>query len=174
MSEPFIAEIRIFSFAFAPRGWTFANGQLLPINQNQAIFSLFGTTFGGNGVTNFALPNLQGNIAVGNGNSFVLGETGGEASHTLTVAEMPAHTHSVNAVLDGTAAGATSPGGNFLASAFSSQAGNPAVNVYSTAGPAITAGPTGSTGGGQPHENRMPYLTLNYCIALQGIFPSRN
>ncbi len=174
MGTPFLAEIRIFSFNFPPRGWAFLNGQTLAINQNQAIFSLLGTTFGGNGQTTFQLPNLQGNIPVGQGSTILLGEQIGEATHTLNIEEIPSHTHPVSAVLDGTALGASNPSGALFGNGFSSQAGNPAVNFYSNTAPTLAAAPTGQSVGGQPHENQMPYLTLTYSIALQGIFPSRN
>ena len=169
MSTPYLSEIRVVSFNFAPRGWAQCNGQLLPINQNQALFSLLGTTYGGDGRVNFALPNLQGNVPLHAGNGFNLGQTGGEAMHTLTAAEMPAHTHQVTATSD--AATVPSPAGAELAAA-----GATVGSVYAP-GPAntpLSPGSVTTVGGGQPHENRQPYLTLNFVIALQGIFPSRN
>lgn len=164
MSEPFLAEIRIFPYN-APRGWAACNGQLLPINQNQALFSLLGTTYGGNGTTTFALPNLQGRVPIHFGNGHTIGENGGQQAHTVSMAEMPAHLHSVMA----RSANADTPiaTGNSLASAN---------NVY--AAPAgltpLHSSSVTNVGGSQPHENMQPYLVLNYCIALQGIFPSRN
>ena len=169
MSSPYLSEIRVVSFNFAPRGWALCNGQLLPINQNQALFSLLGTTYGGDGRVNFALPNIQGNVPLHMGNGFTLGQTGGEPAHTLAMAEMAAHTHGVTATSD--AATAASPAGAALAAA-----GAAVGSVYAP-GPANTPLATGSVataGGGLPHENRQPFLTLNFIIALQGIFPARN
>ena len=165
MAEPFLSEIRIFSFNFAPKGWAFCNGQLLPINQNQALFALLGTTYGGNGQTTFALPNLQGKAPIHVGNGFTLGQTGGESSHTVTMQEMAQHIHFWQA----TSADANTPvaTNDFLAAAN---------NVYTAAGNLTTLPPTtlGNTGGSQAHNNMQPYLVLNVCIALQGIFPSPN
>jgi microcystin-dependent protein len=172
MADPFLSEIRIFSFNFAPKGWALCNGQLLPINQNQALFSLLGTTYGGNGQTNFALPDLRSRVSFHFGQSFNLGQAGGEEAHTLTITETPTHGHTLtpalNAVVGGSAnATQTSPVGNFWA--------NSGKTVYTTPAPNASMGSgTVSTVGGQPHENRSPFLTLNFCIALQGIFPSRN
>ena len=172
MSTPFLSEIRIMSFNFAPKGWAMCNGQLLPINQNQALFSLLGTTYGGDGRVNFALPNLQGRAAMHMGQGHVLGERAGEEAHTLAQSEMPAHIHPANG--DAKAGDAT---------AFRPQNALPAnaapTLVYSAGGSGfqgVTMNPAmvTSTGGGQPHENRQPYLALNFCIALQGIFPSQN
>ena len=177
MSEPFIAMIEAFSFGFAPKGWALCAGQLLPINQNQALFSLLGTTYGGDGRVNFGLPNLGGRVAVGMGAGFTLGETAGEDFHTLTLSELPQHVHPVNAVINGTVNGTNLPGSTeFLASAFTTQTGNPLVPLYSTDAPSQALSPdaVGGAGGSQPHENRMPFLVLNYCIALQGIFPTQN
>lgn len=164
MSTPFLAEIKIFSFNFAPRGWALCNGQLLPINQNQALFSLLGTTYGGNGITTFALPNLQGATPIHTGPGFVLGQAGGETAHTLTIPEMAAHSHA--------AAGSSNPGNTAEpANAFWAVA---ASGAYSAApNTAMAPGAISTTGGSQPHNNLSPYLTLNFCIALQGIFPSR-
>jgi microcystin-dependent protein len=169
MGTPFLSEIRIFSFNYAPQGWAFCNGQTLPINQNQALFSLMGTTYGGNGQTNFQLPNLQGRIPIHFGNDYVQGEISGEATHTITVNETPAHAHTMNSV--NTAANSTSPAGNWLAT--------PAAQIGDLYGPAtsttnMAAQSISNTGGSQPHNNLQPYLVLNYCIALVGIFPSRN
>ena len=162
-SEPFIGEVMAVSFSFAPRGWALCNGQLLPINQNQALFSLLGTTYGGNGQTTFALPDLRGRIPMHVGAGFALGQTSGAAFHTLTVAEMPAHAHAPPSA----AAATTNPAGAAFAA---SPAGTLA---YAPSG-AEGRWPSGAAGGSQPHENRPPYLAITFCIALQGIFPSRN
>jgi microcystin-dependent protein len=163
MAEPFLSEIRIMSFVFAPRGWALCNGQLLPINQNQALFSLLGTTFGGDGRVNFALPDLRGRVPIHVGSSHTLGERGGEQAHTLSIAEIPTHTHVANA--SSANAGTNSPNGAFLASSN---------NVYHspTNLTAINAGTVTNVGGSQAHLNMQPFLTLSFCIALQGIFPS--
>jgi len=166
MAEPFLSEIRIFSFNFPPKGWAFCNGQLLPINQNQALFALLGTTYGGNGTTNFALPEMRGRVPMHVGNGFTLGQRGGEDAHTLTLSEMPTHTH--QAVASGSNPTVSPPTGNFWAS-------NTGFTPYgTTADTAMAPAAVGNTGGSQAHENRSPYLTLNMCIALQGIFPSPN
>ncbi len=166
MTDPFLAEIRVMSFNFPPKGWAFCNGQLMAINQNQALFSLLGTTYGGDGRVNFALPDLRGCVPIDTGGGHVLGERAGEQNHTLTISEMPTHTHLVNASsLPGNTPTAT---GNVLASPLSSTY-RPA-SALTTMDPATVA----NTGGSQPHPNMQPYLVLNFCIALQGIFPSRN
>ncbi len=165
MAEPFLSEIRVFSFNFAPKGWALCNGQLLPINQNQALFALLGTTYGGNGQTTFALPNLQGRVPLHRGNGHTLGEFAGEQNHTLSLAEIPQHSHGVHA--SPTNADAPVPGNNLLASANNLYA--PPANL-TTLHPASIA----NAGGSQPHSNMQPFLTLNFCIALQGIFPSQN
>ena len=173
MAEPFLSEIRIFSFGFAPRGWAMCNGQILPISQNTALFSLLGTTYGGDGRSTFALPNLQARVPMHSGQGpgltqRTLGESGGEASHTLSVAEIPAHTHPTHASAN--VASEHALGGNIWAAQGTdtdySAAKSGLVAMHQTA---ITGG-----GGGQPHENRPPFLVLSFCIALQGIFPSRN
>jgi microcystin-dependent protein len=180
MAEPFLGEIRAFSFNFAPTGWALCNGQLLAINQNQALFALLGTTFGGNGTTTFALPNLQGRVALGMGTSsvgtsFVIGESLGEVSHTLVETEMPAHNHGIAANVNGTSNATNIPSSAVvLGSGSSSGAGTPAVPIYSSTAPSTAMLPLGNAGSDQPHENRMPFEVLSYCIALQGIFPSRN
>ena len=165
MAEPFLSEIRIFSFDFAPKGWALCNGQLMPINQNQALFSLLGTTYGGDGRVNFALPDLRGRLAIHEGTGFTLGQKGGEPAHTLTISEMPEHVH----VLSGTNANATTvtPTGNALANATACYTG-PASLVP------LNPGSVTNTGGSQAHLNLMPFLTLSFGIALQGIFPSPN
>jgi microcystin-dependent protein len=167
VSEPFLAEIRIVSFSFAPHGWALCDGQVLAINQNQALFSLLGTQYGGDGRTTFALPNLQARVPVHAGSNFPQGQSGGEATHAVTTAEIPGHTHAV-AVAAGTGT-LVNPTGSYWA-------GIKNVNPYSTASPSTTLGPTaiGNSGQGQPHENMPPALVLNYIIALVGIFPSRN
>jgi microcystin-dependent protein len=165
MSEPFLGEIKVISFNFPPKGWTFCNGQLLPINQNQALFAILGTTYGGNGVTTFALPNLQARMPIHQGQGFVLGEQGGEAAHVLTVNEMPAHNHPAQA--SATADG-PSPNGTVWAPADGS------VQYYPSPNTVMSSGAIGNIGGGQPHPNEAPYLVLNFIIALQGIFPSQN
>jgi microcystin-dependent protein len=179
MSDQFLGEIRAMSFNYPPKGWAFCNGQILPINQNQALFALLGTTYGGNGTTNFQLPNLQGRLAIGSGQgpgltNRTLGETGGEASHVLTVAEIPAHRHSINAYTAPGAPTNTPDSSVILASASTNQSGNPGVPVYGSGAPTIPTVSLGQGGGSQPHENQMPYLVMNYCIAMVGIFPSRN
>jgi len=166
MAEPFLSEIRIFSFVFAPKGWALCNGQLLPINQNQALFSLSGTTFGGDGRVNFALPDQRGRTPIHVGSGHTLGERGGEQAHTLSIAELPTHTHLVNASSTATNGSAT-PNGNFLGG------GNNVYHVPSSL-TSMTAGTITNVGGSQSHLNMQPFLTLNFCIALQGIFPSPN
>jgi microcystin-dependent protein len=167
MAEPFIGEIRLFSFSFAPKGWAFCNGQLLPISQNQALFSLLGTTYGGNGQVTFALPDLQGRMALSSSGQFSPGQKSGEENHTLTIAEIPSHTHSVNA---STVAGtASSPGGQFWA-----VDPNNYPTFASAGGVNMSAAAIANTGGSQPHSNMMPTLVVNFCIAMLGIFPSRN
>jgi microcystin-dependent protein len=163
MSTPYVGEIRIFSFGYAPKGWAMCNGQLLAINQNQALFSLLGTTYGGNGINNFSLPNLQGRTPIYTGNGFVLGQTGGEQNHTLAINEMPSHTHQVTA--SSFAADKSVTLGNVWALTDSAYASTATGTMDPTAVPMV---------GGQPHNNMPPCLVLNICIALQGIFPSRN
>ena len=168
MAEPFLSEIRIMSFNFAPKGWAFCNGQLLPINQNQALFSLLGTTYGGDGRVNFALPNLQGRTPIHAGSGHTLGEQGGEQGHTLGVAELPAHVHSANA--SGVNANATIPNSTLdIATGGGFQIFRPPSNLIAM-NPAMVA----NVGGSQAHLNMQPFLTLAFCIALQGIFPSPN
>ena len=170
MAEPFLSEIRIMSFEFAPKGWALCNGQILPINQNQALFSLLGTTFGGDGRQNFALPDLRGRTPIHVGSGHNLGERGGEQAHTVSIAELPTHTHAAQGSSDD--ADAAVPTGNLLATVDNTVMGS----VY--AAPSnlkpMAAAAVGSTGGSQAHVNMQPFLTVSLCIALQGIFPSPN
>jgi microcystin-dependent protein len=170
--DPFVAEVRIFPFNFAPKGWAFCDGQLLPLSQNTALFSLLGTTYGGNGKSNFALPNMQGNACMHPGQGpglslHDLGETGGSETVSLLESEIPSHSHSLAASQsDGTE---RQPGGQQFATGV-------AISMYQTASnPLIQLSPNvlAPAGGDQPHNNMQPYLTLNFCIALQGVFPPR-
>ena len=170
MSEPFLAEVRIVGFNFAPRGWAFCDGQILPINQNQSLYSLLGTTYGGDGRTSFALPDLRGRApmhpgTVGDGSTVSQGQKSGEESVSLTAAEIPQHSHDLSGA--SSAGNSPIPTGNVLASY---------TGGYAPSGSAATslASPTGNTGGGQAHNNMQPSLALSFCIALQGLFPSRN
>jgi microcystin-dependent protein len=167
MAEPFLSEIRIMSFVFAPKGWALCNGQLLPINQNQALFSLLGTAFGGDGRVNFGLPNLQGRAPIHVGSGHTLGERGGEQAHTLSISEIPIHVHTAN----GTSNGATTNTvlGNLLANGAPNELYAGAVNLT-----ALNPGTITPVGGSQAHLNMQPFLVLSFCIALQGIFPSPN
>src|SRR5205823_6615587 len=169
MAEPFLSEIKIMSFGFAPKGWALCNGQLLPINQNQALFSLLGTTFGGDGRVNFALPDLQTRTPIHVGNGHTLGERGGEQAHTLSISELPTHTHFAT----GTST-SSDPSGTNIATGNVLCAG-PA-EIYSAPSQLVAMNPTtvGNTGGSQAHLNMQPFLVLNFSIALQGIFPSQN
>jgi microcystin-dependent protein len=177
-SSPFLGEIRIMAFTFPPKGWQFCNGQLLSIQQNSALFALFGTTYGGNGTTNFALPNLQGRVPAGWGGQQwpTLGEVAGEAAHTLIISEIPSHTHAMAVSTTAPLINATgrNPAGAIPAQqAAIINAGN--VQIWGT-GPIsakFSPGMVANTGG-QPHQNMQPYLALNFCVALSGIFPSRN
>ena len=181
MAQPYLSMIEAFGFNFAPRGWAFCAGQSLAIAQNQALFALLGTTFGGNGTTTFNLPDLRGRLALGFGQGsglspYALGAAGGEEAHQLVASEVPPHAHTLNAVNNGQANGTNIPSASvMMGSGYGMEANNPVENIYSNATPSIAmaAGAVGVTGG-TPHENRMPFLTINYCIALQGIFPSRN
>ena len=168
MAEPFLAEIRIMSFDFPPKGWARCNGQLLPINQNQALFALLGTTFGGDGRVNFGLPDLRARTPIHVGNGHTLGERGGEQAHTLSTAELPTHTHVLNGSTATATAGAPTAGVSVLAKAPQAIYGAAAGLV------AMNAGASVASGGSQAHLNLQPFLTLNFCIALQGIFPSPN
>jgi microcystin-dependent protein len=165
VAEPFLSELRLMSFVFAPKGWAQCNGQLLPINQNQALFSLLGTTYGGDGRVNFALPDLRARAPMHVGDGHTLGERGGEQAHTLSSAEIPNHVHIVTA--SGADGNTNLPAGSVFATA---------ANVYGGAASLTTINPATVTnaGGSQAHINMQPFLTLNWCIALQGIFPSPN
>lgn len=175
MADPFVAEIRIFPFNFAPRGWAWCNGQLLPLSQNTALFSLLGTTYGGNGMSNFALPDLQGRMPMQPGQGpglslHDLGERGGSDTVTLLVSEIPAHTHGMKAALASDAA--------VTSASTASALGSAPTRAYTTA-PAVNTTvmspqQLGASGGGQPHNNLPPYLTTYFCIALQGVFPPRS
>jgi len=164
MAEPFLSEIRMMSFGFPPKGWALCDGQLLPINQNQALFSLLGTVYGGDGRVNFGLPNLQGRAPMHMGNGHVLGELGGEQGHTLSISEIPTHTHTANASNQN--ANVQVPTG----SSFGLVA-----NLYNAAASLTSLLPStlGNVGGSQAHLNMQPFLVISFCIALQGIFPSQ-
>jgi microcystin-dependent protein len=167
MAEPFLSEIRIFSFVFAPKGWALCNGQLLPINQNQALFSLLGTTFGGDGRVNFALPDQRARVPIHVGSGHTLGEKGGEQAHTLSIAEIPTHTH----VLNGTDnASVNTPAANSVLGKSAPQPAYGGPTSLVAMNPASIA----NVGGSQAHLNMQPFLVLSFCIALQGIFPSPN
>lgn len=165
MAEPFLGEIRLMSFVFAPNGWALCNGQLLPIGQNTALFALLGTTYGGDGRVNFALPDLRGRTPVHFGNGLTLGERGGEQAHTLSIAELPQHTHALHAS-DSPAQPGASPAGKLLAPA--------TAPAYKGAQQPVALSPkaVSNVGGDQAHLNMQPFLTLNFCIALHGIFPT--
>ena len=172
MSTPFLGEIKLVSFNFAPKGWAMCNGQFLPINQNQALFSILGTTYGGNGQTTFALPDYRGRVPVHRGSDNKEGTAAGQEFHTVTMSEMPAHNHPLNASSSQAdqATLLTPPGNtpNILAAVQGNQ--------YAPAASLTTLEPSSVTnlGGSQPHENRQPFLVINFVIALQGIFPSQN
>jgi microcystin-dependent protein len=165
--DPFVGELRIFSFAFPPKGWALCNGQLISIQQNTALFSLIGTFYGGNGVTTFALPNLQGRVPLHMSAAFPLGSAGGEATHALNVNELPAHVHGV-AVSTALTGGTAVASNGFL---------GPGDNVYTPqlgVAPPLAGDTVATVGSSQPHENMQPYTTLSICIALLGIFPARS
>ncbi|MEQ1862392.1 MAG: tail fiber protein [Chthoniobacteraceae bacterium] len=164
MAEPFLSEIRIMSFVFPPKGWALCDGQLLMIAQNQALFSLLGTNYGGNGITNFGLPDLRARTPIHVGGTHVLGERGGEQGHTLSIAELPTHTHVANG--SNTSGTAIVAAGNLLAGT-ATQLYTAPQNLV-----ALNAATLANAGGGQAHQNMQPFLTLSFCIALQGIFPS--
>lgn len=180
MSDQFMGETRIFSFAFAPKTWAQCNGQLLPINQNQALFSLLGVMYGGDGQTTFALPDLRGRASVHVGAGIVQGQKAGEQQHTLLTAEMPQHIHlmNANASVDAASNSNTPAASNTLGQSIGSNStGTFPVNIYNSTlstPTALAPGMVGNNGSSQPHENRQPFTVLNVCIALQGIFPSRN
>jgi microcystin-dependent protein len=181
MSEPYLGEIKIMSFNFAPKAWALCNGQFLPINQNQALFSILGTTYGGNGQTTFALPELRGRVAMHTGNGHALGEKAGQESHTVTMSEMPQHFHflqAFNGTADSGAAAIPPTNNSFANNAFAVPlgGGSTPVNRYSNAAPngTLNPGAVTNTGGSQAHENRQPYGVVSFCICLIGIFPSRN
>jgi microcystin-dependent protein len=176
MANPFVAEIRIFGFNFAPTGWALCDGQLLPISQNTALFSLIGTFYGGDGKSTFALPNMQGNVPLNQGQSttgtdYFLGQQSGVDTVTLLQTEMPLHTHQLTGL--GAPANRTNPIGNSIAR---SSAGTPFIPPNNSPAPvivamaAVTVAPMGNS---SPHNNMMPFLTLNFCIAMQGVFPQR-
>src|SRR6478609_3451518 len=167
MAEPFLSEIRIMSFGFPPKGWALCDGQLLPINQNQGLFSLLGTTYGGDGRVNFGLPNLQGRVPIHMGSGHSLGETGGEQAHTLTSSEMPQHLHSVSASTNAVAG--TASAANAALGAANNAYAEPTGTLTT-----LSPGTVSSRGGSQAHLNMQPFLTISFCIALQGIFPSQN
>jgi microcystin-dependent protein len=166
VGTPFLSEVKIISWNYAPQGWAFCNGQLLPINQNQALFSLLGTTYGGNGQTNFALPDIRGRTPIHPSRGFIQGQAGGEEFHTVVQSETPTHIHFMSALTE--AGNTTAPAGNWLARS--------ATEPYRGFSNPTTMHPESITniGGSQPHENRQPYLVLNFIIALMGVFPSRN
>ncbi|GAA4503797.1 phage tail protein [Pseudaeromonas paramecii] len=165
MADPFLGEIRLFAANVVPKGWLPCNGQLLPINQNQALYALLGTTYGSEGTTKFALPNLQGRAPVHVGNGVTQGKSAGEENHTLTTQEMPQHTHTVMA--DANTATAAPPANGYWA------ASNYALYDFE-ASQSLASGAISQTGGNQPHSNMQPYLVANFCIAVQGIFPSHD
>jgi microcystin-dependent protein len=166
MAEPFLSEVRIMSFVFAPKGWALCNGQLLPINQNQGLFSLLGTTFGGDGRVNFALPDLRARTPIHVGSGHTLGERGGEAAHTVSIAELPQHTHVLSATSN-QATTSTSGSGVMLSKSTGANLYAADTNLQAMSPAAIA-----NVGGSQAHLNLQPFLTLSFCIALQGIFPS--
>lgn len=166
MAEPFLSEIRIMSFVFAPKGWALCDGQLLPINQNQGLFSLLGTTFGGDGRVNFALPDLRGRTPIHVGSGHTLGERGGEQAHTVSIAEIPTHTHVLNASASAGTQSALNAS-NVLARPENNRIYGPASSLV-----ALSTASVANVGGSQAHLNMQPFLVLSFCIALQGIFPS--
>ncbi|ERJ61299.1 phage tail protein [Sphingobacterium paucimobilis] len=176
-TEPFLGQVSIFSFPFAPKGWALCNGQLLPINQNQALFSLLGTTYGGDGRVNFALPDLRGRVPIHEGNNHTLGERGGEQAHTLNISELPAHSHAGEITAKaryGVAANQESPIGALpgLNPAYSNRFANSSDEMMALS--STGEQPLAAVGGNQAHLNMQPFLVLNFCISLQGIFPSPN
>lgn len=167
MSEPFLGEIKLFPMNYAPKGWAVCDGSLMSINQNQALFSIIGTTYGGNGITTFALPDLRGRTPVFYGQGIAIGQSSGEETHTLTASEMPMHTHAASA--SSSAAIAKTPAGNTWA-----VPDNASANTYQATADGVMSGQAlGQAGASQPHPNMQPYAVLNFCISLAGIFPSR-
>lgn len=176
MSEPFLAEVRMVGFNFAPRGWAFCDGQILPINQNQSLYSLLGTTYGGDGRTSFALPDLRGRVPIhvgrsNGGGEHRLGQKSGEETHTLAANEMPQHNHGVHGINE--TADLPNPSGNFPARPVSAVGAVYADTNYQGSGD-LGAAAVANVGGSQAHDNMQPYIAVNFCIALQGLFPSRN
>lgn len=170
MGTPILGEVKIIGWNFAPQGWAFCNGQFLPINQNQALFSILGTMYGGNGQTTFALPDLRGRVPIHQGSGFIVGEKGGQEVHTVTLSEMAAHNHFMNVFTTNTTNATTSGSGNY----WGTTADNTLLYGSGQGDSVMSSASSGPIGGSQPHENRQPYLVLNYIIALQGVFPSRN
>jgi microcystin-dependent protein len=170
MGTPFIGEVKIISWNFAPQGWAFCNGQFLPINQNQALFSILGTMYGGNGQTTFALPDFRGRVPIHQGSGFTVGEKAGQEIHTLTLSEMPAHNHFMNVSTTSTDNAATSGSSNY----WGKTADNTLLYASGQANSVMSPSTCGPIGGNQPHENRQPYIALNFIIALIGAFPSQN
>ncbi|MFI5020209.1 MAG: phage tail protein [Alphaproteobacteria bacterium] len=185
MSDNYLGQIACFGFGYAPKNWAQCNGQLMSVSQYQALFALLGTTYGGNGIQNFALPDLRSRVPISSGGAYAPGQKGGEETHTLLTPEMPSHNHQLKAQPQAAAASVTHEASSTVAlsSGFVTGTGGGAMNFYSTSAPNVALSNGGaSTGGvpalgvvgGQPHPNIMPYITLNFCIALTGIFPSRN
>jgi len=184
MSQPYLGQIEAFPYNFAPKGWAFCAGQLLSIQQNTALFSLLGTTYGGNGIQTFALPDLRGRVAMGQGSGAgltprVIGELFGEQNHTILYTEMPMHTHALNTAANSATTGNVNVPGSTMALANATgtgAAGTVSPFAPTSPGPLLVFSPTaiGTTTGSQPHPNTMPYLVMQFCIALQGIFPSRS
>ena len=170
MGTPFLGELRLMSFNFPPKSWAMCNGQFLPINQNQPLFALLGTMYGGNGQTTFALPDLRGRVPIHIGSGFIQGQAGGQAAHTVTQSEMPAHSHFMNV----SNADPDPVNGALPTNSFFSKAPNLAYSQQTDQLTTWIPATITNVGGSQPHENRQPYTVLNWCIALQGIFPSRN
>jgi microcystin-dependent protein len=171
MADPFVSEIRMFAFSFPPKGWAFCDGQLIPLSQNTALFALLGTFFGGNGKSNFALPDLDGSVAIGQGQGqgledYYIGQTGGSETVTLLQSEMPAHNHALQVSAD--LASERQPQGQDFAQ-------GDGVNLYDTQSPTTTLNPQALTvnGSSLPHNNMQPYVTMNFCLAMQGVFPPR-
>jgi microcystin-dependent protein len=167
MSTPFMGEVKMISWNFAPKGWAFCSGQFLPINQNQALFAILGTTYGGNGQTTFALPDMRGRVPVHVGPNSTLGQAAGQYAHTVTISELPAHNHPLM--------GSTNVN-DFVAPSTTTMSGVGAVSIYAPAASLTTLLPAtiSNVGGSQPHQNTQPFLAINYIIALQGVFPSQN